>query len=78
MNALLLEIHEIDRMEINLIKIKVYILTIRWQESKKTIPVKVISRSELFLEQLRGSPLFDSIAADYYSHIEQLYLAIIQ
>lgn len=77
-NALLLEIHESDRLEINLIKIKVYLLTIRWQESRKNLPAKVISRSELFLEQLRGSALFDAIAADYYSHIEQLYLAIIE
>ena len=77
-NALLLEIHESDRLEINLIKIKVYLLTIRWQKSRKNLPAKVISRSELFLEQLRGSALFDAIAADYYSHIEQLYLAIIE
>lgn len=77
-NALLLEIHESDRMEINLIKIKVYLLTIRWQESRKNLPAKIISRSELFLEQLRSSLLFDAIAADYYSHIEQLYLTIIE
>lgn len=44
-NALLLEIHESDRMEIYLIKIKVYLVTIRWQESRKNLPVKVISRS---------------------------------
>ncbi len=77
-NSLLLEIHESDRMEINLVKIKIYLFSIRWQTSRKNFPAKVISRSELFLEQLKSSLLLDAIAADYYSHIEHLYLAIIQ
>lgn len=68
-NALLLEIHDSIQLEIILIKIRIYLLNISWQESKKNIFSKVVSRSELFLEHLRGFPLFDVIAADFYSHI---------
>jgi hypothetical protein len=68
-NALLLEIHDSIQLEIILIKIRIYLLNISWQEGKKNIFSKVVSRSELFLEHLRGFPLFDVIAADFYSHI---------
>lgn len=73
-----MEVHEVNQVEVYLVKIRTYLLTIRWSRMQRLPLSKLISRAALFIEQMKATPLFEAIAGDFYSHLERLYLEIIQ
>ncbi len=73
-----MEVHDSNRVELFLIKIRIHLLAIRWSRIRGNPPHQLISRAALFLEHMKNSPFFDTIAADYYSRIERLYLEVVR
>jgi hypothetical protein len=69
-----MEVHEANRIEVYLVKIRTYLLTIRWSRVQEHPLTKLIPRATLFLDQMKTTPLYDVISSDFYSHIERLYL----
>jgi hypothetical protein len=76
--GLTMEVHDSNRVELFLIKIRMHLLSIRWSRIHGTPPPKLISRAALFLEQMKTTPFYDAITSDYYSHIERLYLEVVR
>lgn len=69
-----MEVHECNRIELFLIKVRTHLLAIRWTRLQSIPSPKMVSRAALLLEQMKATPFYDNIASDYYSHIERLYL----
>jgi hypothetical protein len=78
LKGLTMEVHETNRVEVYLVKIRTYLLTIRWSRLQQLPLAKLLSRATLFLEQMKATPLYEAIASDFYSHVERLYLEVIQ
>lgn len=73
MKGLILKVRNEDVFEIQLIKIKLFLLTVRIDRINRHLE-ETSKKIKLFLQTLEANIYFNLIQEDFYSHIELVYL----